>query len=77
MNIRERIEAAKANLSRAEKVKLQAETQKEHAEKQLADLEEKMKEVGVTPETIESEIQRLDESIKSDLEKIESLIPQV
>ncbi|MER1275525.1 hypothetical protein RJD11_12295 [Bacillus velezensis] len=77
MNTQERIEAAKSNLNKAEKAKLQAETQKEHAEKQLEEVKQKMAVAGVTPENIESTIQELDESIKKDLEKIENLIPQV
>ncbi|MCR9040897.1 hypothetical protein QRX25_10680 [Bacillus sp. L381] len=77
MNTQERIETAKSNLNKAEKAKLQAETQKEHAEKQLEEVKQKMAVAGVTPENIESTIQELDESIKKDLEKIENLIPQV
>ncbi|MCY9334068.1 hypothetical protein MOF01_07850 [Bacillus spizizenii] len=77
MNIQERIETAKSNLNKAERAKLQAETQKEHAEKQLEEVKQKMAVAGVTPENIESTIQVLDESIKKDLEKIENLIPQV
>ncbi len=77
VNTQERIEAAKSNLNKAEKAKLQAETQKEHAEKQLEEVKQKMAVAGVTPENIESTIQELDESIKKDLEKIENLIPQV
>ncbi|HEQ3553531.1 MULTISPECIES: hypothetical protein [Bacillus] len=77
MNIQERIETAKSNLNKAERAKLQAETQKEHAEKQLEEVKQKMAVAGVTPENIESTIQELDESIKKDLEKIENLIPQV
>lgn len=77
VNIQERIETAKSNLNKAERAKLQAETQKEHAEKQLEEVKQKMAAAGVTPENIESTIQELDESIKKDLEKIENLIPQV
>ncbi|MCY9198069.1 hypothetical protein MOE86_15430 [Bacillus atrophaeus] len=77
MNIQQRIETAKEKLNKAERAKLQAETQKEHAQKQLEETKTKMVEAGVTPENIENEIQKLDESIKVDLEKIENLIPQV
>jgi uncharacterized protein YfcZ (UPF0381/DUF406 family) len=77
MDIKNRIEEAKAKLRRAETSKVQAETQKQHAEAQLEEVKAKMVEAGVTPENIDAEIKQLEEKVNLDLEKVERLIPQV
>jgi chromosome segregation ATPase len=75
LEIKNRIEAAKANLRKAENAKTVAETQKATAEQQLAEVEVKMAEAGVTPETINEEIVKLEEKLKTDVSKVERLIP--
>lgn len=75
-NIQSRIEQAKANLRKAENAKTVAETQKANAEEQLQEVETKMTEAGVTPETISEEITQLEYKIQEDLTKVERLIPQ-
>jgi chromosome segregation ATPase len=75
LEIKNRIENAKGNLRRAENAKTVAETQKANAEAQLEEVRAKMAEAGVTPETINEEIVRLEEKLNADLSKVERLIP--
>ncbi|GAA4711337.1 hypothetical protein [Brevibacillus fulvus] len=77
MDIKNRIEVAKINLRRAENAKVQAETQKAAAEKQLAEVIEQMAAEGVTPDTIQQEIAKLENQVETDLGRVEALIPQV
>lgn len=75
LEIKNRIEAAKANLRKAENAKTVAETQKATAEQNLEEVKAKMVEAGVTPETIQDEISKLEEKLQADLSKVERLIP--
>lgn len=75
LDIKNRIEAAKTNLRRAENAKTVAETQKATAEAQLEEVKVKMLEAGVTPETINDEIAKLEVKLTADLTKVERLIP--
>lgn len=77
MTVKERIEAAKASLERAEKAKTVAETQLETATKQCDEVIASMKEHGVDPETIGGEIDRLTTQVDKELDEIEKAIPQV
>lgn len=77
MDIKTRIETAKANLKRAEQAKTVAETQKAAAEQQREEVVQKMAAEGVTPETIGTEIVKLEQTITETLATIEQLIPQV
>ena len=77
MDIKQRIEIAKANLRKAEQAKTVAETQKAAAEKQLAEVVAQMAELGVTPETIHDEIEKLQAQLEADLTKVEGLMPKV
>lgn len=77
MDIKNRIEVAKINLRKAENAKVQAETQKAAAEKQLAEVIEQMAAEGVTPDTIQQEIAKLENQVETDLGRVEALIPQV
>lgn len=77
MDLKNRIEMAKLNLRKAENAKVQAETQKQAADQNLQDVVEKMNAAGVTPETIGPEIEKLEDQVKEDLEKVERLIPTV
>ncbi|MDZ5608614.1 hypothetical protein U2I54_16305 [Bacillus pseudomycoides] len=77
MESKQRIEIAKANLKKAETAKIQAEAEKSSSEKQLQEIAEQMAQFGVTPETIQDEISKMDTSVKENLEHVERLIPQV
>lgn len=77
MDIKNRIEVAKANLKRAEQTKTVKETQLSAAEKQRDEVIVKMAEAGVTPETVAAEIGKLDTEIQEGLTKVEGLIPTV
>lgn len=76
LDIKNRIEAAKTAVRRAEQQKTIAETQKENAEQQLEGIKAQMLEAGVTPETINEEIVKLEEKLLADVTKVERLIPQ-
>lgn len=75
-NLKDRLDQAKANVRNAENAATVAETQKASAEQQLSEIEAKMKEEGVTPDTINEEIVKLESKITEDLGKVERLIPQ-
>lgn len=77
MDAKNRIEIAKVKLRTAENAKTVAETQKKTAELSLNTVIADMAAKGVTPETIADEIVKLEVSINSDLDTIESLIPEV
>ena len=76
LEIKNRIGNAKAAVRRAEQQKTVAETQKTAAEQQLEEIKAKMLEAGVTPDTINDEIVHIEQKLKSDVEKVERLIPQ-
>ena len=77
MDIKERIEAAKVKLDKAEKAKTVAETQLETAVKQCDDVVAEMKQHGVDPETIGAEIEKLTAQVNTELTEIENAIPEV
>jgi chromosome segregation ATPase len=45
------------------------------AEQQLEEIKGKLAEAGVTPETVNEEIVKLEEKLNADLSKVERLIP--
>ena len=75
MELKDRLELAKGNLKKAENARTVAETEKKNAEAQRQEIVEEMQQHDVTPETIEDEIKKLEGQVKTDLEKVESLIP--
>lgn len=77
MSIKERIEKAKERLDAAEKAKTKAEAQLEATQKQCDEVVEEMKKLGVTPETIEEEINRLSASVEENLKNVENNIPEL
>lgn len=77
MSIKERIEKAKERLDASEKAKTKAEAQLEAAQKQCDEVVEEMKKLGVTPETIEEEINRLSASVEENLKNVENNIPEL
>ena len=72
-----RIEKAKERLEAAKNAKTKAETQLEAAQEQCDKVVEEMKQLGVTPDTIEAEITHLSESVEENLKNVESNIPEV
>lgn len=77
MEIKDRIEAAKKKLEEAERAKTRAEAQLEAATKQCDDVVKEMEKLGVTPDTIEEEINRLTASVEENLKAVEEGIPEV
>jgi chromosome segregation ATPase len=73
----QRIEQAKANIRKAETVKITAETQQKAAEEQMADIAKQMEAEGVSPDTINEEIEKLESQITEQLTEVEKLIPAV
>jgi F0F1-type ATP synthase membrane subunit b/b' len=77
MEIKERIDAAKAKLDKAARAKTIAETQLEAAVKQCDDIVADMQKHGVDPETIGAEIEKLTAKVNTELTEIENAIPEV
>jgi hypothetical protein len=77
MDAKQRIEVAKQKLKRAEQAKITAEAQKAAAEKQRDEVVAQMAAEGVTPETIQAEIAKLETEVNDGLAKVEQLIPNV
>lgn len=75
MDVKTRIETAKLNLKKAEQAKTIAETQLESAKTQQEEILKEMAELGVTPETIDAEIARLETEMSTQLAEAERLIP--
>jgi len=65
------------NLKKAEQAQTVAATQKEAAEKQLAEVVTDMEKEGVTPETIQQEIAQTEAARDMALDKFEQLLPKV
>ena len=77
MEIKERIEKAQNALKAAEQAKTVAETQLTAAQKECDDVIAEMGTLGVTPENIDAEIQRLEKEVDHDLTAVEQAIPTV
>lgn len=77
VNHKQRIESLKDGLNRAKNAKLVAETNKQNAEQQLEQIKEQMAAEGVHPSDIQQAIQQLDVQMETDIQRVESLMPQV
>lgn len=77
MTVKERIDAAKLQLEKAERAKTVAETQLEAATKQCNDTIAEMEKYGVNPTSITDEIATLSAQVETELSEIERAIPQV
>lgn len=75
MDVKMRIEAAKINLKKAEQAKTVAETQLAAAKTQQEEIIKEMAELGVTPETIDAEITKLETETAAQLTDVERMIP--
>ncbi len=69
------IEAHRAALKKMETARVRAEADKANAEKRLDELYAEVRGLGVEPEDLEAEIDRLDSEIRKGLDEIASLIP--
>lgn len=77
MDARTRLESVKANIEKAKTAKITAETQVDVCSRQMEEIAKRMEAEGVTPDTIEAEIAKLDAAVNDDIAKVEQLIPQV
>lgn len=77
MDHKTRIEMAKVRIEKAKRAQTIAETEKKAAEKQQADVTEQLQTLGVTPESAQEEIAKLEKEIEDSLNKVEQLIPAV
>jgi len=77
MDDKMRIEALQSKYEKAQKALTVAETQHTAAKEQLAEVEKDMAAAGVTPNTIDVEMQKLRDEQSALFEKLEALIPEV
>lgn len=77
MDMQARITAAQAKLKKAEQLEIATRTQKEAAEKQVAEITAEMATENVTPDTIQAEMNREELTALDCLDKVEKLIPEV
>jgi hypothetical protein len=75
--LKSKIELIKIELKKAENAKITAEAQKAAAERQLAEVAEQMAAEGVTPETIASEIDKLNAAVVEGIAQIEQQLPKL
>ncbi len=73
-NVTERLTNLKEQIERGKTEKAKAETNLEHYTKQRDDLVAEMADMGVTPETVDAEIEKLDKEIQESLTKAEELL---
>lgn len=64
----------KTQIEKGKVEKTRAETNLESYTKQRDEIVKEMAELGVTPETVDAEIERLDTEIEADLAKAEELL---
>jgi predicted nucleic acid-binding Zn-ribbon protein len=77
MDTEEKIKGLQARIKKAEQDKALAEAQYKVALDQLSDLEKQMEAAGVSSNTIESTIAKIELDIEKGIEKIEALMPEV
>lgn len=68
-NLREKIEAAK-------NLRYKAEVRLENLEKQEKEILSQLQELGVQPDSLDQEIERLEKEIKHEIEEVRKMIPQ-
>jgi len=74
MDITARLNNLKSQIEAGKVEKTRAETNLQNYTKQRDEIVQQMQELGVTPETIDAEIERLDAEIEADLKKAEELL---
>lgn len=73
-NITARLDALKKQIETGKVEKTRAETNLQTYEKQRDEIVGQMAELGVTPETVDGEIERLGQEIEADLARAEELL---
>jgi len=73
-DITARLNNLKSQIDQGKTEKTKAEANLESYTKQRDEVVAEMQELGVTPETIDGEIERLDKEIEADLKKAEELL---
>ena len=74
LDITARLNSLKSQIDTGKTEKTRAETNLQTYEKQRDEVIKEMAELGVTPETVDAEIERLDKEIEADLSKAEELL---
>jgi len=77
MNFEERIKELKEKISSLNNEKIRAETQLQAAQEQKNKLIEEMKELNVTPDTIDDDIKKLEHDIDKSLSTVEHEIEEI
>lgn len=72
-----RISIAKSKIESLKEEKIKTETELKNAKESLDTTIEEIKQMGVTPETIDAEIEKLKKMIEDNLNYIEENIPQL
>lgn len=73
-DITARLNSLKSQIDKGKTEKTRAEANLESYTKQRDEVVAEMQELGVTPETVDAEIERLDKEIEADLKKAEELL---
>jgi chromosome segregation ATPase len=73
-DIQSRLNNLKIDIEKGKTEKTRAEANLESYTKQREEIVAQMKEMGVTPETVETEIEKLGNEIQENLSKAESLL---
>lgn len=73
----ERLKNLKKEIEKLAQEKIRTETQLENTQKQIIELEHKMSEAGVTPETISQEIETLENDLKQKLAEYEKEVEAI
>lgn len=74
LDITVKLNNLKTQIEKGKVEKTRAETNLESYTKQRDEIVKEMAELGVTPETVDAEIERLDTEIEADLAKAEELL---
>lgn len=69
-----RLNSLKSQIEQGKVEKTRAETNLQNYTRQRDEIVQQMQELGVTPETVDAEIERLDKEIEEDLAKAEELL---
>lgn len=72
--VTERLESLKIEVERGKTEKTRAETNLESLQKQRAEIEAEVKAMGVKPENLDQEIERLDTEIRAKIDEAERLL---
>lgn len=75
--VKDRITAAKDKVRKAEQAEVAAKQDLKNLTAQRDEVEAKLKEKGVTPETAAAELERLQASVLENLDKVEKMTPEV